>query len=567
MRKRRRREETKSIYRTPFSNGLSDVSTLFASGVLIVTSSQAAMALNLYDGSTQGNNLEVNLTTTVSYSPIWRVNSPSAVLEGPGNANGNDGDSNFQHGLVSNLFEALPVLDIRDGEYGAHFSGQFYLNTSYLGTNQNGQASTLNSLYVNKSNDFSSATRNVNGENAQLLDAFVYGEHHFGDDQIVELKVGRQTLFWGQSLFFPSDGISGGQAPIDIITAQDLPNAQAQQVYLPVGQAVFTYQPGVHGLTFQAYYQFQWQHDYFQGAGAYFNPADYIDRGGQSIIAGATPAGENEYLLRKGDLNSPNGNGQFGASVQAEWNEVDLGLFAERFDAKAPEVYSFPGEGFGPISTNVAKGLAVGMYQVVYPRDIWLQGVSFSTNVGASNIGGELSVRERMPLATGFGVSTPENPGNANSAPLYPLGNTLDGQLSLLYNSPGIPLDPGGVSFDGEIVMNHVISVTANRDALTPGLQATAGALQFVVTPTYYNVLPKLQITFPIGISYDYLGRSEMDTSIYHGNGTFNIGVTATYNSTWVAALTYQDYLGRPDPVNNGLADRGYISLNLQDSF
>src|ERR1700757_5289299 len=155
---------------------VASASVLFGSVALLAASSPAAKALNLYDGSAHGNNLEINLTTTISYSPIWRVNSPSAVLEGLTNANGNDGDSNFQHGLVSNLFEAVPTLDIRDGDYGAHFSGQFYVNTSYLGTNQNDQQGTLNSIYLNKNTNFTSATRNVNGLNAQLLDAFVYGQ-------------------------------------------------------------------------------------------------------------------------------------------------------------------------------------------------------------------------------------------------------------------------------------------------------------------------------------------------------------------------------------------------------
>jgi hypothetical protein len=325
----------------------------------------------------------------------------------------------------------------------------------------------------------------------------------------------------------------------------------------------------VAGLTFQGYYQFEWEHDYFQGAGAYFNSADYLDRGGQSLIAGSEPGVGNEYFFRNKDLTPPSQNGQFGISVQGEFRQLDLGLFLERFDSKAPEVYAYSGQGgIYPFSTNVASGLHVGQYQVVYPRDIWLEGTSFSTNVGASNVGGEVSFRQHMPLvAAGLGASTPENPGNANGDPLYPVGTTMNAQVSMLYSSPGIPLDPGGVSFDGEAVLNHVISVTQNKDLLAPGLQATAAAFQIVVTPTYYNVLPNLMITFPIGLTYDFLGRSEVDSSIYHGNGVFNIGITGTYKETWIASLTYQDYLGRPDPSYNALADRGYISLNLQKSF
>src|ERR1700722_12166942 len=231
--------------RGPLAGGLPAIRSRFdvgfcpkvaaAGALLMVTVPNMAQAVNLYDGTNDGNNLEINLTTTVSYTGTYRVNSPSAILAGPTNANGNDGDANFRSGIAGNLFEAVPVLDIRDGNYGAHFSGQFYLNTPYLGTNQNNQAGTLNSIFVNKNTDFTSATRNVDGENAQLLDAFVFGQHDFADGQSLQLKVGRQVLFWGQSLFFGNDGIAGGQAPTNVVSAQNEINPQSQQVFMPVG--------------------------------------------------------------------------------------------------------------------------------------------------------------------------------------------------------------------------------------------------------------------------------------------------------------------------------------------
>jgi hypothetical protein len=530
-------------------------------GILIGAIPDSAKAFNLYDGSNAGNNLEINLSTTISYTGLLRVNNPSKILAGPTNANGNDGDSNFQHGLVGNLFEAVPVLDIRDGDYGAHFSGQFYLNTSYLGTNQNSQPGTLNSIFVSKNTDFTSATRNVDGENAQLLDAFVFGQHQFGD-QTLQLKLGRQVLFWGQSLFFASDDISGGQAPINVVTADNTINPQSQQVFMPVGQAVLTYQP-TPNTTIQGYYQFEWEHDYFEGAGSYFNGSDILDKGGQSVIVG-----NGQFFLRNKDLTPPTENGQFGLSVQQLVGTWDLGLYGMRFDAKAPAVYAFPGQGIGPIATAVATGEAVGRYQLVYPRDIWLEGASFSTNFGAANVAGELSARQHQPLvAAGFGMPSATNPGNANSDPLYPVGNTLNASVSAIYTSSGIPLDPGGVAFEGEVVLQHVIAVTSMKSALAPGLQATAAAFDIGLTPTYFNVLPNLTVTFPIGLRYGFLGRSEIDSSIYHGTGTLNVGITGTWRSKWIASLNYQDYLGKPNPTFNDNADRGFVSLNLQYSF
>jgi len=535
-----------------------------AFGVLAMSAPNAAHALNLYDGSTAGNQLEINLTTTLSYTPIFRVGNPSKRLtSAAANPNGSEGDLDFQHGLVSNEFDILPVLDIKDGNFGAHFSGEAYLNTSFLGTNQNDQPSTINPYSIAKSNDFTSATRNSDGENARLLDAFVYGSHAFAanGDQSVSLKVGRQTLLWGQSLFLSNNGIAAGMAPVDIITANNNPNAQTQQIIEPVGQVVLTYQPN-SVVTLQGYYQFEWQHDYFQGVGSYFSTADIFDKGGQRIIAGP-----GAYLYRTKDVSPPINNGQFGLSVQLALGNYDIGFYGLRYDSKSPDIYLRPGA-----STPYANG--VGSYNLVYARDIWMEGTSLSTTVGPVNVAGEVSFRQHMDLATGANPAEAGN--NANNNPAYPVGDTYAAQASAIYVSPGIPFDPGGVSVNGEIGMNHVLKVTANDAAIdspsTGSLARSTTAAQFevVVTPTYYEVRPNLNITFPVGLSYDFYGRSMVDPTENNGTGSINFGVTATYKTTWIASVTYNDYIGAPNPLLQGepsVADRSYVLLNLQHSF
>jgi hypothetical protein len=526
---------------------------LAAAGCMTLAAPQQARAFNLYSGTYADQNLEINLETTVQYSTFYRVNDPSAVLLN--NVNGNEGDDSFRHGIVDNTFDVLPVFDLKFGNFGAHVSGEGYLDTPYLERNQDNSPFTFNPYSTGDNRSFTTATRNINGENAVLLDAFVYDGVNFGagDDQTLTVKVGRQTLLWGQSLFFAANGISAGQAPLDIIKAESLPNAQAQQIFLPVGQAVVTYQPN-DSLTFQAYYQFEWEHDTFQGVGAYFSSADLLDKGGQRIIVGPSV-----YLYRQKDLSPPIENGQFGASVQATVGTYDLGLFALRYDSKAPELYD------GPAAPGGGPG-NVGSYWLVYPRDIQIYGTSFSTDVGAANVAGELSARRNMNLvAAGFGGSL--YPGSANAGAKYPVGTTMAGQVSAIYVSAGVPLVPGGISYDGEVAFNHVISVDSEKALLAPGRQATAAATEFIITPNYYSVLPKLDISFPIGITYDFLGRSEVDGTMNHGTGAFTLGVSATYRTTWIAAITYKDYLGKADTSLNPLADRGYLNLNIQHTF
>jgi hypothetical protein len=519
----------------------------------------AARAMSLYNAPIGANDLEISLGLTTEYSTFYRVNAPSKTLLDF--ANGNEGDEDFQHGFVSNEFDVLPVFNLKYGDYGMHVSGEAYLNTVYLGKNQNSSPETFNPFTPGSNQDFTSATRNVNGENAKWLDAFAYGSEYFGadDSQEITVKIGRQTLLWGQSLFFASNGIAGGQAPFDIIKAESLPNAQTQQFILPVGQVVVTYQTN-ETLTFQAYYQFEWEHDTFQGVGSYFSNGivgDAFDKGGQRLIAGNI-GGENLYLYRTKDINPPIENGQFGASVQATLGNYDVGLYALRFDSKIPELY------IGPSVSNQGPN-NVGSYSVVYPRDIQLYGASLSTTVGDVNVGGEISGRRNMPLDSGAAFTT--YPGPANNGALYAVGNTVAAQISAIYVSAGLPFDPGGVSVAGEFAMNHVLEVTANKAELYPFRDNTAGAGEIVITPTYYELLPNTELQFPIGLTYDMFGRSKIDATMNRGTGAVSFGVTATYRVTWIAGLTYNDYFGRPDPVINPNADRGYVSFNIEHTF
>jgi hypothetical protein len=519
-------------------------------GLLSIAAPHRTMAFQVYNGPAHGNNLQINLTTTLSWTPIWRLEGPSAAITSDLNAN--DGDLANAHGMVSNLLEVLPVLDIKDGDFGAHFSLEAYLNPTYLGTNQATDASQLNYI-VAKPNDYPSATRNISGENIRMLDAFTYGTVHFGadDNQTLTVRVGRETLLWGQSLYLANNGIAAGMAPIDVMTAENNPNAQTQQIIEPTGQIDITYQPN-QVITFQGFYRFQWQPDYFPGAGSFFNTSDLIVPGASRLLF--VPG---YGAPRTNDVTPGAGDAQFGLSTQLTLGNYDVGFYALRYNSPAPVV---------------ALNSSFSAYQLIYPRDIWIEGSSFSTTLGDANVAGEMSFRQHMNLAQGTVIQGADN--NASSNPAYPTGNTWAAQLSTIYVTPGIPLDPGGITFTGEVGMNHLLAVTANEAASAwyTGLHRTNTAAQFqvVMTPTYYNVLPNLQLAFPIGLMYNFYGRSKIDATENHGTGFVNFGVQATYRVTWIASLTYNDNIGAANPNLAGEpvgADRNYILLNLQHSF
>ena len=525
----------------------------------------AAHALQLYDGRSNGNNLEINLDITASYSGQMRVGRQTQVLvSGASNANGNDGDANFRQGSITdNQFEVLPVLDIKDQNFGMHFSGEYYINTVYLGTNQNNQASTVNPI-LGKNTNFASETRTANGNNGRMLDAFVYDSWNFGAAQVITLKAGQQTLFWGQSLR-STDGISGGQAPVDVLSASQLNNPQAQQVFLPVGQIVATYQPNTTYMI-QGYYQYQWEPYNFAGVGSYQSGTDVLGPGGYRIIA--EPG---LYLLRTKDLSPESQNGQFGLSVQAQYGDYDIGLYGLRYDNKTPNVYVNVPSHIQP----TPGGLAIGQYTAVYARDIWLYGTSLSTTVGATNLAGEISLRTHDPLvgSTAAGMQKAGDMGNANSNPLYPVGNVVVGLINGIYASPSLMLAPGGITVTGELEWDNVIRVTRNPQLLAPGRSSEAASLNLSVTPAYFEVLPHLELQFPVDLSYNFAGNSQVNEAMNNGTGNYSFGVTATYQETWNASLIYQGYFGKAGTnpsvahISASPPDRAYVSLSLQHTF
>jgi hypothetical protein len=323
-----------------------------------------------------------------------------------------------------------------------------------------------------------------------------------------------------------------------------------------------TYQPN-NWLTLQGYYQFEWRPDQFPGTGSFYSSVDFIGPGTGRAVVGFTPFGP-LYFGSTRTLD-PGQNGQFGLSAQFQLGNYDLGIYGLRFDSKTPEFYLHPGAyPPGP------SGIPIGTLQPAYNEDIQIYGGSVSTTVGPVNVAGEISGRIHQDLFSGFVVYQPGM--NENSNPGYAYGDTLNAQASAIYLTPGLPLMPGGAAILGEIEANRVTSVL-NKPELIPGRTANAVGLDVQITPTYYSVLPNLDVNIPIGVQWFPTGRSEFDSTMNAGTGNFDIGISGTYRTVWEAGITYKDYMGSTSPSpytgvsKQALADRENVSFYLERTF
>lgn len=504
---------------------------------------------------------------TLRYTSAFRLvpRNPALVAD----PNADDGDRNFVPGFISNRFDLVSEFDISNGPFGVEVSGTAWYDTVYHGTNSNDSPATFNPFSV-PHNRFTRATETLQGEDADLLNAFAYGSFAIGD-MPVSLRVGRHTLLWGESLFFADNGIAAGQAPIDAIKATSEPEAEAKEVYLPVTQASLTIQPRAD-LSFSFYDQFEWRRTRLPASGSYFSDADFLDAGGERLIVAP-----DQYLYRTADQR-PSASGQYGAAMHVTVGDVDYGFYALRFNAKEPQIF---------LESGAVAGSApgqVGDYWLEFPTGIQAYGSSFSTYVGESALAGEVSVRRYMPLVSqtlfalpggsgsggygGFSYAALRAPDDVSQpyfgVTSYAVGDTLQAQLSSVSTlSPGALWD--GADLSAEVAANDRLRVTGGAAVLDRSRDALAAALRAVFEPHYYEVLPALDLSLPIGLGYDFLGNSSTDSSMNNGAGDVEFGVTATYRTVWDASLTLTHYFGPPD--RQPFADRDFVSISIERTF
>jgi hypothetical protein len=535
----------------------------------------------------ESDGLNIRWDNTLRYTASFRLNPYSEDLVA--NPNADDGDRNFAPGLISNRFDFLSELDIARGDFGIHASGDGWYDTVYHQHNANDSPSTFNPVSV-PHNAFPRAVQTLDGKDAELLDAFFYGGFDAGGIPIT-FRVGRHTLLWGESLFFAENGIAAGQAPIDEIKALSEPDAEAKEVFLPVGQASLSVQ-ALSNLALSFYYQFEWRRTRLPGVGSYFSDADILDAGGERVII--QPG---EYLYRGHDQ-TPSSSGQYGAAVHLTLGEVDYGLYALRYNSKDPEVLLEPGIAAGPGGAvtvtnpnivNLSVG-RVGNYTLLWPSGIEVYGASFSFYAGNAAIAGEVSARRNMPLVSslsaipgaagggdygggGYGggaygrraayADHQVDPSLIAVSPQleFPRGDTLHAQVSGVMTFPRSGLwDSADLS--AEVAMNDVLDVTNAAYALDPTRDRFAAAIRGLFTPEYFQVLPGLDLSFPVSLGIGIIGRSSTDPSQNAGSGDLEAGVGFTYRTVWNAAITFTHFVGNAQ--GQSFADRDFVSLNLQ---
>ena len=148
--------------------------------------------------------------------------------------------------------------------------------------------------------------------------------------------------------------------------------------------------------------------------------------------------------------------------------------------------------------------------------------------------------------------------------PLYPIGDTLHGQVSST-TTFGRYLFWRRATLNVEVAANERLDISKNATALDPTRDPFALSLQATFAPQEFEVLPALDISLPIGFGYGIVGRSSVDSTQNAGAGNLEFGISATYRTNWQGSLSFTHFIGAP--AHQPLADRDFVSLGIQRTF
>ena len=543
--------------------------------------------------------LEGSLDTTISYGARWRLQDRDNAIIGIANGgtaysvNGDDGNLNYDKGLVSNVIKITPEMVLRFRNYGAFVRGTYFYDFEVMG---NDTART----------PLSDAAKGEVGEKAELLDAYVWGSWNPGEKPL-DVRIGNQVVNWGESTF-----IQGGMNSINPVNVNSLrvPGAELREALKPVPRLWANF-GATDKVSVEGFYQTHWEETIIDPVGSYFSSSDLAGKGAEKVVLGFGSAPDNPAFpttaVPRGDTREAKDGGEYGISMNYLTNsDTEFGFYFVNYHSRLPIISAQTGSVAGAVGGDYP---ASARYFLEYPEDIKILGTSFNTQVGTSGISwqGELTYKIDAPLQIDdteilFAALTPVAPalGAINQLGSFGFDEEITGYKKLdiaqiqSTMTKVIPSFMGAnqLSVVGELGFTHVMDMpsyqelrfegpgsytSGNPFATAAGVQpatedprafatATSWGYRLIGRWQYNNAFSSINLNPRLGWAHDVAGTTPgPGGNFIEGRKALSLGLNAVYQETWSADIAYTRYMGagRYNLIN----DRDFVSFNIKTSF
>ena len=543
--------------------------------------------------------LEGSLDTTVSYGTRWRVEDRDQAIIGRANGgtaysvNGDDGNLNYDKGLVSNVIKITPELELRYRNYGAFVRGTYFYDFEVMG---NDTART----------PLSQDALDEVGEKGELLDAYVWGSWNVGDKPL-DVRLGNQVINWGESTF-----IQGGMNSINPVNVNNLrvPGAELREALKPVPR-IWANLGATDKVSVEGFYQTHWEKTIIDPVGSYFSSSDLAGEGAEKVVLGFGAAPDNPAFpttaVPRGEDKEAKDGGEYGISLSyLTDNAAEFGFYFVNYHSRLPIISAKTGSLAGALGGDYP---ASANYFIEYPEDIKILGTSFNTEIGTSGISwqGELTYKIDAPLQIDdtellLAALTPVQPalGAVNQVGTFGFDEEISGykkldvaqiQSTMTQVFPNI-MGANQLAVVGELGFTHVIDMPSYQEMRFEGPGTYTSGNSFVtaagVQPatekpegfasstswgyrllgrwSYDNAFSSINLQPRVAWAHDVAGTTPgPGGNFIEGRKALSLGLTGVYQQTWSADLAYTRYMGagRYNLIN----DRDFVSFNIKTSF
>lgn len=559
-----------------------------------------------------------SLDSTLSYGLSWRVEDQDSELIGTAGSpkqgtarsvNFDDGNQNYDKGLISNVFKLTSDLEVNYRDFGVFLRGTAFYDIE----NEDGDR---------EKDPLTDEALDLVGSDADLLDAYVHASFDVGEIPM-QIRVGDQVVSWGESTFIQNS--INAINPVNV-SAIRLPGAELKEALTPEGM-VWTSIGTSENTTVEAVYLYDWEETVIDPPGSYWSTNDFAGEGGTRVMLGfgserddQDPSGGN--VVGRSETQEASDSGQYGLAFRlyAPWlNDTEFGFYYLNYHSRLPIINARTGTAAAAAGLD-PQGLTyeeTASYFISYPEDIQLFGASFNTQLIKSGVAlqGEVSFRKDVPLQiddieiifAAIGAQDNLSPGNTGAAGLatygqlglVPFESEIQGYIqrdviqvqSTATKLFGPTFGANQLVLLGEVGVTHVYDMpsknelrlngpgtpVSGNEALTAAhfgeiepadkfADATSWGYRLITKLDFNNAIGAVTLSPRLAWQHDVSGNSPgPGGNFVEDRKAVTIGLGGVYLNSWAADLSYTNFFGagRYNLIN----DRDLVAANIKYSF